>query len=258
MTTPCPHELVQTVNRRWDCLQAIVSEPQEKRDLVETLDTPRSTLDAIVRELERAGLVSYRDGRWQATITGRSAAQTYAECVESLASIHAARAVLEPLDSTTDLPAEVLDGAETFEATGPVPDAVLVEFLDRIAAVDQLRGVAPRALSGYTDRVFQTAVNNDSTLELILADSVFSQLSSIDPETVADRLTHERFSVYHGPVPTTFGFWLGESPDHMGIIVYADRGIHGLLINDSPAAVDWATEQYESVMAGAEPVDGLL
>ena len=59
MSDQSPHELLYTVNRRWDCLQASVEEPQEKRTLAETLSMPRSTMDTVVRELEGADLVTY-------------------------------------------------------------------------------------------------------------------------------------------------------------------------------------------------------
>jgi len=254
MTDQCPHELLRTINRRWECLQAIVAEPQEKRSLVETLSMPRSTLDAVVRELEQADLVEYHDGRWQPTITGRSAAEVYADCTDALASIHAAGTLLDSLSGTTTVPAAVLEDAETFAASDPVPDAVLVEFLDRIAAADRVRGVAPRALSGYTDRVFTRAVESGTTLEMVLAESVLAQLSALDPERVADRLTHERFSAYSGPIDVEFGLWVAAEPTHMGLIVYADRGIDGIVVNESPAAVEWASDRYEAVRTAAEPV----
>lgn len=251
MSEQSPHDILRTVNRRWDCLQAIVEQPQEKRQLVETLQTPRSTLDAIVRELEQADLVLYHEGVWQPTVIGQCVAEMYADCTESLSTIHAAGSVLSPLAESADLPRAVLDGAETFEASAAVPDAILVEFLDRIAAADRIRGVAPCALSGYTEQVFTRAVDNGTTLELVLAESVFDKLTSLTPKTIADGFDREGFSLYHGSVPVSFGFWIGDSPTHVGIIVYADCGIHGLLINESEPAVDWAIEQYESIIAEA-------
>lgn len=254
MSDQYPHELLHTVNRRWECLHAIVEQPQEKRALVETLSMPRSTLDTVVRELEQAELVAYRDGVWQPTIAGQATAEAYADCAASVASIHDAGTLLSPLEGNPDLPTAVLDGAESYPAEEPVPDAVLTEFLDRIATADRIRGVAPRALSGYTDRVFRIAADNDTTLEMTLDNSVFEQLSTLDPETVADRLKAELFSVYRAPVDTAFGFWIGSDPDHLGLIVYADRGVHGVIVNDAPAAVDWGINRYESVQVESTAV----
>jgi len=254
MSDQSPHELLYTVNRRWDCLQAIVEEPQEKRELVETLSMPRSTLDTVVRELEGADLVTYHNGVWQPTVAGEATADVYADSVGSIRSIHAAGQVLSPLSGDHEVPTAVLEGADSYPAEEPVPDAVLTEFLDRIAAADRIRGVAPRALSGYTDRVFRIAANNETTLEMTLADSVFERLSTLDPETVADRLQRELFSVYRAPVDTEFGFWIGDSPDHVGLIIYADRGVHGVIVTETPAAVEWATDRYASIATAAEEI----
>ena len=254
MSDQHPHELLYTVNRRWDCLQAIVKQPQEKRVLVETLSMPRSTLDTVVRELEQAELVAYRDGIWQPTIAGKAITEAYADCAASVASIHDAGTLLSPLAGDPDIPTAVLDGAESYPAEEPVPDAVLTEFLDCIEAADHIRGVAPRALSGYTDRVFRIAADNNTTLEMTLDSSVFEQLSMLSPETVIDRLEADLFSVYRGPVDTEFGFWIGDDPDHIGLIVYADRGVHGIIINDTPDAIEWADDRYDSIHEVAAPV----
>lgn len=252
MSEQSPHELLYTINRRWDCLQAIVTEPQEKRTLVETLSMPRSTLDTVVRELEAADLVSYHNGVWQPTVAGEATAEVYADSVDSIRSITAAGEVLAPLSGDHAVPTAVVEGAESFPAADPVPDAVLTEFLDRIAAADRIRGVAPRALSGYTDRVFRTAANNDTILEMTLTASVFERLSTLEPETVADRLQQELFSVYRAAVDAEFGFWIGDAPAHVGLIVYADRGVHGIIINETAAAIEWAADRYTSIQAVAE------
>ena len=165
MSDQNPHDLLYTVNRRWDCFSAIVDQPQEKRELVETLSTPRSTLDTIVRELEQAGLVMYHNGVWQPTITGEAAAEQYADCVESVASIHDAGRLLSPLEANPSVPTDVLDGAASYPAEEPVPDAVLTNFLERIVAADRIRGVAPRALSGYTDRLYRRSRPSASGLD---------------------------------------------------------------------------------------------
>jgi predicted transcriptional regulator len=252
MSDQSPHELLYTVNRRWDCLQAIVEEPQEKRTLVETLSMPRSTLDTVVRELEGADLVTYHDGVWQPTVAGEATAAVYSDTVDSIRSITTAGQVLSPLSGDHGVPTVAVEGADSFPAEEPVPDAVLTEFLDRIADADRIRGVAPRALSGYTDRVFRTAADNDTTLEMTLADSVFERLSTLNPETVADRLQRPLFSVYRAPVDVEFGLWIGDNPNHIGLIVYADRGVHGVVINRTPAAIEWATDRYRSIQAAAE------
>jgi len=252
MSDQTPHELLYTVNRRWDCLQAIVKESQEKRALVETLSMPRSTLDTVVRELEAADLVTYHDGVWQPTVAGKATATVYANTVDSIRSITAAGQVLSPLSGDHEVPTVAVEDADSFPAEEPVPDAVLTKFLDQIAGADRIRGVAPRALSGYTDRVFHIAADNDTTLEMTLAESVFKRLSMLNPETVTDRLQRPLFSVYRAPLDVEFGFWIGDNPDHIGLIVYADRGVHGIVINDTPPAIEWATDRYALVQAAAE------
>ena len=87
---------------------------------------------------------------------------------------------------------------------------------------------------------------------MTLADSVVERLSTLNPETVADRMQRPLFSVYRAPVGIEFGLWIGNNPNHTGLIVYADRGVHGVVINRTPAAIEWATDRYRSIQAAAE------
>lgn len=247
------HEIAGIVHRRWDCLDAIVEAPGAKGELVDRLETPRSTLDDIVRELERAGLVEYVDGEWRATTIGYYAHESYEHFVGSLDGVQSVGDVLAPITDTTSVAPEMLDGAVAYEATDPVPDAVIEEFLDRIDDADRIRGFAPRAISGYADVVPDRAAENGTRLELVMTDDIYERLSTLYPP--ADRPASEResLSLFAGPVPFEYGLWVADG-EHAGLVVYTDRGINGIVVNDSTAAVDWATQQYERVYESASPV----
>lgn len=244
------HSLAGVVHRRWECFCAIVEKPRSKRALVEHLETPRSTLDDIVRELERAELVTYVDGRWRVTTIGRYTHQAYDRFLGSIDGLEELGSVLEPISEPEDVDPAMLNGAEAFEATGSVPDAVLDEFLVRVSDADHIKGVAPRAIAGYADSVQQRADDGDTTLELVLANDVYEQLSKLYDIPGDDQDT----TLYRTEVPFEFGLWVSESPAHAGLVVYTDHGIKGILINDSERAVEWAIDQYQRVRDGAIPI----
>lgn len=250
------HELAGIVHRRWDCLDALVDEPAPKGRLVDRLDTPRSTLDDIVRELESAGLAEYVDGQWRATTVGHYAHHSYDRFVGSLDGVDAVGSVLEPLSGVRSVPPAMLDGAVAHEATEPVPDAVIEEFLSRISASDRIRGFAPRAVSGYADAVPERAAEHQTSLEMVMTADIYKQLSTLYPSSDRPEAEREQLSLFAGSIPHEYGLWVADT-SHVGLIVYTDHGIRGLIINDSDAAVEWGIEQYEQVRGTAVPVSEL-
>jgi len=247
------HEIAGIVNGRWDCLDAIVRDPGAKGELVDRLDTPRSTLDDIVRELEQVGLVEYVDGEWRATTVGYYAHNSYEQFVGSLEGLQAVGDVLDPLCDVRSVGPAMLDGAVAHEATDPVPDAVIEEFLARIDEADRIRGFAPRAVSGYADTVPERAAEAGTNIELVMTEDIYSQLSMLYPPAERPESEHELVTLLAGPVPYEYGLWIGDH-SHAGLMVYTDHGIRGLVINESDAAVEWAIEQYEQVRESATPV----
>lgn len=247
------HEIAGIVHRRWDCLDAIVEAPGPKGELVDRLGTPRSTLDDIVRELEQSGLVEYVDGEWRATTVGYYAHDSYGQFVGSLQGLQTVGDVLDPLSDVRSVDPAMLDGAVAHKATDPVPDAVIEVFLGRIDGACRIRGFAPRAISGYADTVTDRAAETGTSLELVMTEDIYNQLSTLYPPTERPESEHESVSLLAGPVPYEYGLWIGDN-SHAGLMVYTDHGIRGLITNESDAAVEWATKQYEQVRESATSV----
>jgi len=239
------------IRRRYDCLRAIVNEPREKRVLVEALGTPRSTLDDVVRELESAGLVTYENGVWRPTTTGRVAAEVHADYRETVSDLCAAAPVVDALPHDTPLDRTFLDGATVHEADQALPDAVVTSILESVADAERTRGFAPTAFVGFADRFRDRAVEGDGSLELVLAPELFDLLTG---HGIEDAEQDRDTTVLSGEIPVSFGLWVADR-EEAGVVVYADQGIRGVLVNDSPAAVEWAEEMYHEVRAEARPVE---
>ena len=239
------------VRRRYDCLRAIVSEPREKRVLVEALGTPRSTLDDVVRELESAGLVTYEDGVWRPTTTGRVAAEIHADYRETVSDLCAAAPVVDALPHDTPLDQTFLDGATVHEADQTLPDAVVTSILESVADAERTRGLAPTAFVGFADRFRDRAVEGDGSLELVLAPELFDLLAGHGLEEEDQELAT---TVLSGEIPVEFGLWVADH-DEAGVVVYAEQGIRGVVVNDTPAAVGWAEELYQRIRGDARSVE---
>lgn len=253
MPLPNPDDLAAVVLKRHDCLRELVDRPQAKRELVDSLEMPRSTLDDVVRELEGAGLVEYRDGTWYPTQSGRLACQLHCEYCDRLASLTDAAPILTALDATCELDWAFVDGAEIHETHPSVPDAVMTTLLEHVEAATTVRVVTPNLVAGYVERLYRSGVSGrTASMEMIVPPAVDEWLRSQYPAVTTELIDDPAASAFRAAVPFSFGLSIFDD-ERAALTVFTEQGIAGLVVNDSTAALDWATRRYESVKRNAEP-----
>ncbi|ELZ98122.1 hypothetical protein C440_02703 [Haloferax mucosum ATCC BAA-1512] len=244
--------IVRLLNRRQECLQELTESPQAKRDLVDALDMPRSTLDDIVRKLDDAGLVAYRNGTWHLTHLGQYALDAYVDYANQIESLLRATPVIEELPPNTTIGYRFLIDADVYTAPTEVPDKIVRVFLESVESATEIRGFTPIVMAGYAEDVYRAATSGEEyQLDFVLPRDVFEQVQTLFPEKTHEATADKRITVAHRTVPSAFSLWIADD-DHAGVIVYTDRGIRGILINDTEEALDWAVEQYERVRDGGK------
>jgi predicted transcriptional regulator len=246
-------QLADVLSKRRECLAALVEGPRDKRDLVATLDIPRSTLDRAIRELEEVGLVVYDEGQYRATTTGRLALEEHDRYRESLASFAAAGTTLASLPEDTLLGSAFLRGARVVESEPYAPDGVVAELLESVRTAEVVRGVAPVAMTGHTDEFRTVATDGGGRLELVFAPAVFDHLASAQTQGLLDAIESPAVDFYRGELPFSFGLWLADDRE-AGVVVYDETGIRGVVANDTEAAIRWARDQYDRVARTATRV----
>lgn len=254
MPLPDPGDLASLIHTRFECLDALVSEPRAKTELVDALDIPRSTLDDIVRELEQAGLVEYDGGLWRPTHSGRTAYRVHREYLQTLDSLGTVSSILDILDAGDDVPPAFIDEADVFEPEPHVKDAGIARFLDRVADATRLRIVTPCVVNGFDRRVMDRGTSGDTRIECIAPAEVYEWLSTASRTATKEVLDDPHVTLLRAAVPFSFGLSIIDGSRAV-IIPFTDQGVAGLLFNDTDSAVGWAETRYERVKADAEPVD---
>ncbi|WP_077152426.1 transcriptional regulator FilR1 domain-containing protein [Halorubrum tropicale] len=252
MAPQSPSDLADTLLKRYECLRALFDQPRQKRDLVDEIGIPRSTLDDIVRELEAADLVVYRDSKWQLTLFGQYMLKQHINYKEGLESLTNVIPIIKELPRDTPVERRFLRDVEVYIATTPVPDGVMQVFLDAVESATHVRGVTPLAMAGYDEPFYRAATSgSDAQLEVVLPLETFERLRTLHPDSTAKAMNDDDTTLYHADIPVTFSLWIADD-DHTGLIVYADQGVQGILINDTNDALDWATNQYDRIRKDAE------
>lgn len=254
MSLPAPNSLANVLRKRFECLHALVEQPRDKRKLVDALDVPRSTLDDVVRELEQAGLVEYRDGRWYPTNPGRAACHVHRNYLDQLDSLADASTVLDALDIDNEVSWTFIDGADVHETHPNVPDAVMTILLDHVGTATDVRIVTPSVVAGHGSRFYRRGTaGEDSSVEMILPPDVHEWLRSTYPTVATQALDDPKVRVLRAPIPFSFGLSIFDD-ERAGVTIFTERGIAGLVINDTHEALAWAEETYERVKRDANPI----
>ena len=171
--------------------------------------------------------------------------------LDSLTDIAGLSNALSPKSPIT---CDFLVGADVYEAESAVPDAVLEQLLESVADGQTIRGFSPMAISAYVEPFYTRAISDDnSELELILPSDVFKRIRAMYPDQTEEALRRTRVSLLQGSVPVSFGLWIVDD-SHAGLVVYAEQGVYGIIMNDTAEAVAWAEDQYERVQQDAEPI----
>ena len=240
-------ELLTLVGRRIRLLERLVEGPVKKRDLPGEISTSRSTVDRAIKDLEAAGLVTWSDRGYEATLAGRLLAAQYRTFARQSASVVDALPVLDAFPPDAPVDPAVLDDCEIVEneemSRYELPERV-IELLDRAdrLVVVLTSKMEPQALKPLRNRVVAGKLSVETFLAPGLLDVLERQFRS-----TASGLAAGDGRVYEARGPP---FGLTYAPDEGEVIVgfgTGEKAAMGLLCNDTPAATQWAEDLVEAL-----------
>jgi DNA-binding MarR family transcriptional regulator len=249
------HSLDTIVGKRQSFLESLEKNSKDKCELETDLDISRSTVDRGIRELSNAGLVTSTNSDYQLTLAGRTALTAAQQYHRRLQEIDSGRDLLSTLPSGTDIADVFLDGASYAQASPEIPDRIIRYLFDSIESADVFRGVSPVALAGYLDEFYAVTTANGTIVKHVVDEDVVETLLAA-PELRSGfikQAQHDRVSLLSGDISFNYGLWIVDDIE-AGIVFYTDTGVRGIIINDSDAAIQWAHNQWESVMADATSI----
>lgn len=246
-------ETLQTLlSNREEILEVLLNSSYTRRDLLERVEYSESTLDRGLRSLEDASLVTYVDGTWQITQVGRCAYRQYNDYSQGLTYLAKAAPLLRSLPVDNPISKRFLIGAETIEADTVMPNAALSRISASIKKANNVRVVVPKLLIASINQFYDTVANDESSeLELFFTTEAFERLKETNTRGIKEKIQNQCVSLYHGVIPFSFGLWIAGD-EEVGLIVYTERGVRGLLINDTDEALSWAVSQFEQVIEQAD------
>lgn len=243
------------IEKRREFLAAL-STPKTKPELVETLDSSRSTVDRAIRSLRDQRFVRQEGSQYTTTYAGDEALAAYDYFLERLEALLRAQPVLAETDGHLDIDPEILHGADVVEATQAMPERPLDETITHFEGTTRFRGTGPAVVPRYIE-VMLDLVEAGAEVELVVTGAVRDALETAYDDGYESMSAADSLSLYVTDEPMGTAVWSAEHPEKTvsGLVVYAETGIQGTIINDTDAMNEWALEQYESYRAEASRID---
>ena len=239
-------DVISTVVKRRPFLDRLADAPTAKRDLRDELDVSRSTVYKAVRELEEQGLVTETDEGVRLTLVGRLLADEYRTFETHAAGIHDCAELLSVLPADAPVTTDLVLGAETVLAERHAPTRPVEYIGDLVRDSDHVIGATPVVLSQFVDIFYDEIVAGDLTADLVLETPVVEYLQDDHADRLAEALETGRLSIRRTDESLPFGLVASES-EGLVLIVYDENGeLRGVMLNDTPAAVDWGESTFRA------------
>ncbi|ELZ01694.1 transcriptional regulator [Natrialba chahannaoensis JCM 10990] len=254
---PPTADVVETVSRRRELLEALAAGPQRKRDLVEQLACSRSTVDRAIRELERFEFIERAESGYRLTAAGQLVFEEFSRTTETFAAIGEASQVLAAIPREAPMSPAFLKDATVSEPKPHAPNAPLQELAASFETATRVRGTsAAERLPETRDRLYHRSIEEDLSVEAILTPDLADFLFKSYPGQAYGVLNHGDFEIYEiESLP--YELTIVEQPEGCQLFLFAlnDRAeIEGVIKNDTQAALEWAESVFDELRAAASPL----
>jgi predicted transcriptional regulator len=246
-------DAVVLVARRADLLRALRDGPLDKPELADRLSVSRSTVNRAVRDLESEEYVCRRDGV-TLTLKGRLVLSAYEEFASDLDALDNADDVIDTLPVDARVDDALFDGGEIVEADSVAPQRATERYRELVEDAERIRGYASALLDSTVPTFERRIVEDDLTVELVVAPEVLDALVGGYGDTVAAARETGNFTLLTAAQRLSYSLMLVDDSAKTTVcaLFYDDNGHTGLLKNDDPEAVVWASGVYADLRSSAD------
>ncbi|MBP1985720.1 tetratricopeptide repeat protein [Halolamina salifodinae] len=241
-------ELLALVGDRVEFLGALRDGPLFKRDLIDRLDTSRSTVDRAIEALLDAGLVSKVDGGYRTTRTGRLALSRYETLRSDIQGVLDASPVVDAIPADARLsPLPVAKSTVHQVDPHEVPDLLRDALTGSTSVAAALPGLSDSVvLDTYCEHA-----GPETTTRLVLAPALADALGERLPAQ-SRRLATADVRVFRGDVPKVGIVVCRGDTDCALILAYTGfGGVAGALELTDPQAISRLANRVEDRIADA-------
>lgn len=252
--------LISLIFKRGRYLDLLCNSPLSKPELVEILETSRSTVDRAIRELESMDLVHRQSKKYQVTEFGQIVTELYRffrDCIDGFCAIQNTGATF-PTSQCGGL--VMFENATVTVAEFPDTDRPLQRFLGEIQGADHIKGLSPAVRTPYIPFFNSRLIEHGPQVELIVTSQVVDCLRTTYLDDLTDALAAKQLTLLEIDEQLPFGLALttNGTETHTSLMLYSDCGIQCLIQNDTRLAVGWGELVYQHYKTMASEITDSL
>lgn len=249
-------ELRSTLHKRHNVLAALATEPKTKPDLVDAIAPSRSTIDRAISALEDAGCIERRDSTYYLTQLGRVSLAEHNRHTKTVDGIARASDILDSVSTDVHIDPVFFSGVSAQTADPHAPESPLKDSIEALKTTDRLVGLVPVILSVYIEALTDLIREHDVKAELLLHENAYDSLLEHyqDQFGKIDITDHIDFYVTDQDLPYTLWITEHDESSRVDVTVHENGGMRGVLMNDTPAALQWARDEFAEYLENADPV----
>lgn len=252
--------------------------------LADELDPSRSTIDRALSELGDAGLIERVNGRYGSTVAGTLALEEIERLADRLTTAVSLSVLLAPVPADASIEPRFLEDCDVVVSSrAPLEvtradDATVIRNVRRLEparALEELlaTGTSRRAVVPAVDRhlvtAYRDAIRDGLSVTVTLPSAAIRTLVTDRYQPTAAALETGRLTIRETDAPLPCALIVAESVDTDDGLVdgSADAAailairttdeLRGLVVNETPAAFEWATATLEAVRERSRPLPSL-
>lgn len=256
MSRSGPSEIMAVIARRGDVLRAVGAGEISKRDLVDRLDVSRSTVDRSIRELEALDLIERATSGYRQTLPGRVALEEFERFETRIDGLVRSRKALVELSNDVPFDGAILDDAEVVLAERHSPHVPITRYCDLVERATSVRSMSPAVFPQSVSTYYEAVVERGMDARLVVSDAVIERLVAAYADELREMLATGRLELRRRNDQIPYGLAVADTPTgaRAAILMYAEGGACAYLANDSPAAVEWASNKFDDAWTAARSI----
>ena len=248
-------DLLGDIVRHGPALEALRSEPLDRREIEERLDVSRATSHRFTQWLDEQDLVEKVDGRFQLTGAGEAVADEVLRFEANVRTVHRLSPLLDAVcEDHQEFVLEPFVDAEVTLAEPEDPYRPIERFLSLLRDSASFRGfntthMAPLVLGEFHHQIFK-----ETDTEIIYLPPIIEKLFETYPEQAREAIESGHLALR---TRDDLPYGLAIFDDRVGIGGYDENtGLMQVFVDtDTQIAREWAERVYASVKSSSEPLD---
>ena len=238
--------------RRLGILGSLVDEQMEVRELMDALDSPRSTVQRNLSVLEEEGWIDDADSGYTASHVGKLLYSSVSEMNERAEKVEHLAPFLDAVDSISELEIESLSDFQVHTPEPNRPDHLRKRLLTVFRQTEMVRGAVPVLSSLTVEDPRSIHGGHGLVSECIISLTALEALKEQSQEGDVDEITSStdfNILIYDGQLP--YGLFISEGI--LLLVAYNDLGrIQAVVESTNENAITWGEQVYEERRRASE------